>query len=99
MYVGSGEGHVYVISTANNTVVDQVWLPHNDLSGICSLPSGSAVYVTSYKDNTVSVINTSDNSIKATINVGNNPFGICSLPSGEHLYVSNFSDNTVSVLN
>jgi YVTN family beta-propeller protein len=41
--------------------------------GVAVTPDGSKVYVTNYYDNTVSVINTTDNSIAATVGVGEYP--------------------------
>jgi uncharacterized repeat protein (TIGR01451 family) len=56
-------------------------------------------YVTNTGDNTVSVINISNNTIAATISVGNNPTGVALTPDGKQAYVVNADDNTVSVIN
>lgn len=55
-------------------------------------------YVPNYDDDTVSVIRISDNSVIATISVGDGPFGARALPGGRYVYVSNELGNTVSVI-
>jgi YVTN family beta-propeller protein len=57
---------------------------------------GDYVYVTNYRTNNVSVIDTADNSIVATIAVGAGPRGIAGL--GSYMYVENFDDGTVSII-
>ena len=49
-------------------------------------------------DATVSVIQTSDNTVTATIDVGNGPYGLEVTPDGEFVYVANNTDATVSVI-
>src|SRR5271157_774445 len=53
-------------------------------------------YIANYKDNTVSVIDTSTNTVTATVNVGILPYGVA--VTGAHLYVTNEGSNTVSVI-
>jgi len=55
-------------------------------------------YITNYADNTVSVVDISDNTIVATINVGNGPSGVAITSDGNFVYITNNSDNTVSVI-
>ena len=59
---------------------------------------GRFAYVTNESDNTVSVINTSNNSIVTTIGVGHLPNGVSVSPDGSKVYISNFLSNTVSVI-
>ena len=49
-------------------------------------------------DDNVSVIQTSDNSVVNTIDVGVGPFGVAVTPNGGYVYVTNLNDNTVSVI-
>ena len=49
--------------------------------------------------NTVSVINTSTNTVTATVTVGTSPIGVAINPAGTYAYVTNEGDNTVSVIN
>src|SRR5262249_41811147 len=55
-------------------------------------------YITNSGDNTVSVIDTTSNTVTATITVGNSPFGVAVTPDGSTVYVANSMDNTVSVI-
>jgi YVTN family beta-propeller protein len=87
---------VYVMATDGLSVIDTVTI--EDPRGICSLPSGDRVYVASSSGNSVCAIRTSDNSIEATIPVGELPVGICALPSGEYIYVANSGDSSISVI-
>jgi YVTN family beta-propeller protein len=61
-------------------------------------PNGFA-YITNYKDNTVSVINTANNVLVTTIPVGSGPFGLSVSTDGNRVYITNRNDNTVSVIN
>jgi YVTN family beta-propeller protein len=69
---------------------------------VCLLTSARALaqnaYITNSGDNTVSVIDTTSNTVTATIGVGINPFGVAVTRDGRKVYVTNGSDNTVSVL-
>src|SRR5262249_57229025 len=47
---------------------------------------------------TVSVIDTTSNTVAATIPVGSAPFGVAVSPDGSTVYVANEFDNTVSVI-
>ncbi len=62
---------------------------------------GFLPYVANYDDGTVSVIDTSSNTVSAAINVGTSPYAIAiaETSSGIFAYVVNYSDGTVSVIN
>jgi YVTN family beta-propeller protein/beta propeller repeat protein len=55
-------------------------------------------YITNYYSNNVSVIDTTTNSVKATVNVGTSPFGAAINPGGTKVYVTNYRSDTVSVI-
>lgn len=55
-------------------------------------------YISNQGSNTVSVIDTSDNNVTASIDVGSNPWGIAVNPSNAYVYVANSGSNTVSVI-
>ncbi len=57
-------------------------------------------YVTNLDDDTVTVINLSDNSVSATISVGDEPFGMSAftIAGTDYLYVTNLASNSVSVI-
>ncbi len=92
----SGGNYISVINSLNNTVTDTILLPaeSDGPRGVFTL--GSKVYVTNFRSNNVSVIDTATNSITDTINVGMGPRGITGL--GTTLYVENFDDGTISII-
>ena len=53
------------------------------------------MYVGNYDDNTVSVINTTNNSVVSTINVGNHPTAIAYDPDNKGVYVGTFISDYV----
>jgi YVTN family beta-propeller protein len=57
--------------------------------GCTSLNAQNIAYVANLLDNTVSVINTSTNTVTATIQVGNEPIGIVFSPDHTRAYVTN----------
>ena len=60
-------------------------------------PDTETIYVSNVGDNTVSVIDGSDNSIDTTINVGDGPFGVAVNPTTDTIYVTILFDDTVTV--
>jgi len=67
-------------------------------TGVAVNPTGTRLYVTNQGSNTVSVIDTSSNTISATVPVGNSPYGVVVNPSGTRVYVANLDTNFVSVI-
>ena len=67
--------------------------------GVAVSPNGSRVYVTNLDSNSVSVINTSNNTAVATVAVGANPRGVAVSPNGSRVYVTNAGEDSVSVIN
>ena len=59
---------------------------------------GTYAYITNEYENTVSVINTTTDTIVATVNVGSNPVEIAVSPDGSKVYVANYYGSTVSVI-
>src|SRR5262249_57828663 len=55
-------------------------------------------YITNRDANTVSVIDTTSNTVAATIPVGSGPVGVAVSPDGSTVYVTNHGANTVSVI-
>ena len=55
-------------------------------------------YITNLDANTVSVIDTTSNTVTATIPVGSIPLGVAVTPDGSTVYVANEGANTVSVI-
>jgi YVTN family beta-propeller protein len=65
---------------------------------ISTLHAQTVAYVVNDLNNTVSVIDTSTNTVTATIPVGKGPFGVVFSPDGTRAYVTNQGDNTISVI-
>jgi YVTN family beta-propeller protein len=61
-------------------------------------PDGTKVYVTNEYDDTVSVINTSDDKIIATIPLNSVPLGVAVSQDGEKVFVTSPHSGTVSVI-
>jgi len=55
-------------------------------------------YITNSGDDTVSVIDTTNNTVVNTIPVGRKPFGVAVTPDDSKVYIANSGDNTVSVI-
>jgi YVTN family beta-propeller protein len=56
------------------------------------------VYVANYGSGTVSVIDTSNHTVTATIAVGPNPIGVAVHPTGTSVYVTNYGGASVAVI-
>jgi YVTN family beta-propeller protein len=116
MYVANyDDGTVSVIDTTTNTVIyTDPSTPEIDPITVGNLPQGIAydsenerMYVANYDDGTVSVIDTTTNTVIYTdpstpeidpITVGGGPRGIAYDSGNERMYVTNNGDNTVSVI-
>jgi YVTN family beta-propeller protein len=70
--------------------------------GVALSPDGKTLYVANsgsqFSGNTLSVIDTSTDTITATVTVGRGPQGIAVSPDGTTAYVANATDGTVSVV-
>jgi len=66
--------------------------------GVSVTPDGAYAYVSNRSSSTVSVIDTSKNSVIKSIFVGGSPSGITVTPDGKYVYVNNYGSGTVSVL-
>lgn len=85
------------ISTEGNIVQDPINVGLYP-GGIAVSPDSKKVYVSNNGDNTVSVIDTSDNNSVTSVNVGFSPSGITVSPDGSKVYVVNSGDNSVTVV-
>jgi len=88
VYVGNGAGAVAVISTATNSVVTTIATGISAaITSLAITPDGSILYANSGYSTQVAVIETSDGTLAATIQLGYNPGGMAVSPSGSQLYV------------
>ena len=67
-------------------------------AGIAVDPGNHTAYVTTYGENTVSVINTISRNVSATIPVGRSPDDVAVDPGTHTAYVTNYNDSTLSVI-
>ncbi len=67
--------------------------------GVClQAETRTRLFVCNNGTNTVSVINTANNMVEATITVGTNPSGVVVTSDGTKAYVTNEGSGTVSVI-
>ncbi|WNG91081.1 Ig-like domain-containing protein [Mycobacterium sp. ITM-2016-00318] len=106
---GTQNGHVNVIDTTTNQVVDTIEVGKGANSAVLS-KDGTRLYVTNATDGTVSVIDTNidtadptDGAVVDTITVADpvdpatvitNPWGIAVSPDGKNVYVSYTAENS-----
>lgn len=93
----TGGNTMSVIDSLTNTVTATIILPAGSTGPRGVTVSGSKVYVSNFRSNNVSVINTATNAVVATVSVGTGPRGIT--PLGSNIYVENFDSGTISVIN
>ncbi len=74
-------------------------LPANSAPSFVATTEAAQAYVVLSSLNSVGVINTSLNTLVATIPVGNNPVAMAETPDGKKLYVANQGDSTISGFN
>jgi uncharacterized repeat protein (TIGR01451 family) len=89
-------GSVYVIDTATNSLITTVTVG-NYPEGIAITPDGTKAYVTNYDSQTVSVIDTTTNTVTATVPSvrGEN---IAISPDGTKIYVENSAASIIHVI-
>lgn len=66
--------------------------------GVALTPDGGHLYVANFNDDQVVVIDTSDESIDATIDVGAGPWGVAMADDGAYVFVTNSLADTVAVI-
>lgn len=97
--VGSGNGTtVRVVNLDNNTIIGTPITVGLAPAALAISPDGAFVYVINYQDGnpgtgTMSIIQTSTNTVIATIPGFSGPFAIAITPDGGHAYVTNFGSN------
>ena len=95
----ANEFSVSVIDAVTNAVITTIPIAAQPPAiGVAVTPDGRKAYVSNYLGNTVSVIDTTTNTVTGTITVSF-PFGLAVTPDGRKLYVTNLADtNSVSVI-
>ncbi len=90
----SGGGSTAVAADNPNMTV----MIGGDPQGVAVDPDGRHVYVASYADNALRVIDTANHQVVGSIHVGANPRGVAVDPDSRHAFVTNYSENSVSVI-
>ena len=103
VYVASSSGSLFIIDTATNAVVGKVPLDNPAIPvGIAVDPDGRRAYVSFWQwdvgDNSVSVIDLTTKTVRATIPLGFSPGRIAVNPAGTRLYVANYSGRAITVI-
>jgi YVTN family beta-propeller protein len=107
--VGSTTEYDPLPNFANNTSYYVNIVPYNRRgdAGSCPSPYFTTVvaggtsgfaYITNRGSNNVSVINTINNNVTATIKVGTNPTGVAVSPDGAKVYIANENGRSISVI-
>lgn len=97
--VGSGNGTtVRVVNLTTNTIVGPAITVDRAPASLAITPDGSSVYVICYVqglmyDGTISIIQTSNNTVIGNIDGFFGPFNIIIRPDGQYAYVTNFGNN------
>ncbi|MBN1842347.1 MAG: fibronectin type III domain-containing protein [Deltaproteobacteria bacterium] len=100
VYVANPDANaVYVLDTSDGELIHTLEAGKKPV-GVTASPNGRFVYVTNWRDNTVSVIDTgihSDGSpevVGPPIQVGRTPIGVAVSPDGRYVYVANYHGNS-----
>ena len=97
--VGSGNGNTLrVVDLINNVIVGPPIIVGLAPAALAISPKGKFVYVANYVDGnpgtgTMSIINTSTNTVIRTVTGFSGPFALAVTPNGNYAYVTNFGSN------
>ncbi len=98
IYVVSKENNsVYKLNIASKSIEKRMDLPAEPFTCLLS-PDQSILYVSVWGGARVLIMNSTDLSIKASINTDKNPNDMVLTKDGKHLFVSHGNDNTVSLI-
>lgn len=97
-----GAGVVTVIDTAVNQPTATIAIPAGPPQYVAFAPDGRRVYVSVFNDErtiaAVAVLDTTTNSVIATVPVRTRPYALAVTPDGGRVYVPNHDSGTVSVI-
>ena len=89
------DGTVSVIGEDNEITTINVG---DDPIGVAVTPDGNYAYVANSEDNSVSIIDTDDESVTDTLYVDDGPWGVAVGAQGDYVYVTNNYSDTVTVI-
>jgi len=93
----NGYGHVYILSTAADTVTGS-FQPAFYNQAVAFSPNGAQAYVTN-QEGSVAIVNTANDSVTGTVTLGGTPAGVAFSPDGTEAFIANGSLNEVQVVN
>ncbi len=104
--VNPKNGDVYVINSNDNTlsvisgnnVVATIPIGKYSTRGLAVTPDGKMLLVTDMGNNSVLIINTTENKVANNINTDKSPDGIAISPDGAYAYVANLDSRSIGIL-
>ncbi|GEM_PF-245064 len=98
--VGSRLGVLTVVDCKTDSVLASIWVGSNEypFSGICCNPTGNKVYVSSFEEGEVVVIDGVGDSLITTVYLGDYPVAPTYSPVSNKVYCAVFEDAEVAVI-
>jgi YVTN family beta-propeller protein len=87
------------LPSSASTVTATITLPAGSQPVFVHTTENANVYVAEFGANSVSVIDTLSNVVRATVPVGTHPIAMAETPNGQKLYVANQGSGNVTVIN
>ncbi|MGC4100164.1 bifunctional YncE family protein/alkaline phosphatase family protein [Ferruginibacter sp.] len=88
---------LYIINLTDKSIVQQVPLDAEAYTCLLS-PDKKQLYISIWGDKKISIFNTVERKITASINTGEHPNELCLNKKGSYLFVANALDNAVSII-
>ncbi|GBD39586.1 PE-PGRS family protein PE_PGRS18 [bacterium HR37] len=89
---------ITVIDVKADKAIDTIPIRGSGPTFLSITPDGSKLYAISSNINRLSIIDTTEEQVTKTIEVGKNPVSVAITPDGLKALVTNFSDNSVSII-
>ena len=89
---------ITVIDVKADKAIDTIPIRGSGPTFLSLVPDGSKLYALSSNINRLSIIDTTEEQVAKTIEVGKNPVSVAITPDGLKALVTNFSDNSVSII-
>lgn len=110
LYVANcGSGFVSVINASTHVTVNEIPVPlvgctigykwYMNFAPVAYDGADGTILVSNYGSGSLSVINTTTESLSATINLGGEPYGLAYDPANRYVYATEFTKPLVDVLN
>ena len=90
-------GTAFVLLRTEQSIGVSIAVPHS-VQGLALDPTSQTLYVVSYKENSVSMVDLSTRTVTATVAVGERPQNAAVDPTSQRVYVANTGSSSVSVI-